>query len=50
MTVPAAQAQKFFEQAATEKRVFTFLDNGSFLVFKVRDVEGRTVLVEQQAS
>ena len=39
MTFAAAQAQKFFEQVATEKRVFTFIDNGSFLVFKVRDVE-----------
>ncbi len=39
MTIAAAQAQKFYEQVATERRVFTFLDDDSFLVFKIRDIE-----------
>ncbi len=39
MTVAAAQAQQFYKQVASEKNVFTFLDDGSYLVFKVRDVE-----------
>lgn len=35
MTVAAAQAQQFYEQVASERRLFTFVENDSYLVFKV---------------
>jgi len=39
MSVAAAQASKFFEQVATEKLVFTFMEADEFLVFPVRGNE-----------
>ena len=39
MSVAAAQAQKFYEQVAADRRVFTFLSEGSFLVFPVGGAE-----------
>jgi hypothetical protein len=39
VSVAAAQAQKFYEQVAAERRVYTFLDQGSFLVFPIRGTE-----------
>lgn len=37
MTIASAQAQKFYEQVTAERRVFTFLDDDSFWVFRVRE-------------
>ncbi len=39
MTVAAAQAAKFYEQVVAESHVFTFLDEGSFLVFPIHGYE-----------
>src|SRR5688500_2672739 len=39
VSVASTQAQKFYEQVAAERRVFTFLDAGSFLVFPVGGAE-----------
>ena len=39
MTVAAAQASKFYEQVVRDDRVFTFLDDGSFLIFPVGNIE-----------
>ena len=39
VSLAAAHAKKFYEQAAAERRVYTFLDAGSFLVFPVRGTE-----------
>ncbi|MDB5335075.1 MAG: hypothetical protein JWN70_694 [Planctomycetaceae bacterium] len=39
MAIAAAQAQKFYEQVTAERRVFTFLNDDSFLVFKVGSLE-----------
>lgn len=36
MSIAAAQASKFYEQVVRERAVFTFIDDGSFLVFSVR--------------
>ena len=33
MSIAAAQAQKFYEQVATEGRLFTFRDDGHLLIF-----------------
>ena len=35
VSVASAQAQEFYKQVAAERRAFTFLDAGSFLVFPV---------------
>ena len=35
MTIAAAQASQFYEQVVREGAVFTFTDDGSFLVFPV---------------
>ena len=39
MSVAAMQAQKFYKQAVSEGRVFTFLDEGAFLVYPVGGAE-----------
>jgi len=39
MTTSSAQASKFYEQVVEDGRVFTFLAEGSFLVFPMRDGE-----------
>lgn len=39
MTVASAHASKFYEQVVRDDRIFTFLEDGNFLVFPVRDVE-----------
>lgn len=39
MTISSAQASKFYEQVVTDGRVFTFLAEGSFLVFPMHDGE-----------
>ena len=39
MTTSSAQASKFYEQVVKDGRVFTFLAEGSFLVFPMRDGE-----------
>jgi hypothetical protein len=35
MSIAAAQANKFYEQVARDRRVFTFTENDEFLVFPV---------------
>ena len=39
MTIAAAQAQQFYEQVATDGRVFTFLEDDSYLVFRISDMD-----------
>ena len=39
MSVAAANARKFYEQVVAERRVFTFVDDGSYLVFKIGGAE-----------
>jgi len=39
MTQAASQASAFYEEVASSRRVFTVLDSGSFLVFRVREIE-----------
>ena len=39
MSVAALQARKFYEQVVAERRVYTFLADGSFLVFPVDRAE-----------
>jgi len=39
VSLAAAHAAKFYEEATAERRVFTFLVDGSFLVFPVRGGE-----------
>jgi hypothetical protein len=39
MTVAAAQASKFYEQVALEGKVFTFMEDESFLVFPMKGTE-----------
>jgi Protein of unknown function (DUF2750) len=39
VSAAATQARKFYEQVAAERRVFTFLADGSFLVFPVSGAE-----------
>ncbi len=34
MSVAAAQASKFYEQVAVDRKVYTFMDDDSFLVFR----------------
>lgn len=41
MSISAAQSSEFYEQVVRERRVFTFLEDGSFLV---HPVEGREVV------
>ena len=36
MSIAAAQASAFYEQAAKHGSVFTFLEDGNFLVFSIR--------------
>jgi hypothetical protein len=36
MSIAAVQASKFYEQVVRERAVFTFTDEGSFLVYPVR--------------
>jgi hypothetical protein len=56
MSVAAMQARKFYEQCVDDGRVFTFCDQGDFLVYPVRQVEvvpfwsSRTRLTTIQAS
>jgi hypothetical protein len=39
MSVAAAQASKFYEQVVVDGKVFTFMDDDSFLVFRKNDKE-----------
>jgi hypothetical protein len=39
MTIAAAQASKFYEQVVAEDKVFTFMEDESFLVFPMKGTE-----------